>query len=94
MTCTDTLDSVLIHRLVTDRSARLPYVMRVWIWSVTLFAVAIAAYELAQLFGWRPPLTDLSVSAILVVSLCAVFLWIYLSTRHSRCAERLLEQLP
>jgi len=94
MTCTDTLDSLLIHRLVTYRSGRLPHVMRVWIWSVTFFAVAIATYELAQLFGWHPPVTDLSVSGILVAALLAVFLWIFLSTRQSRRAERLLEQLP
>lgn len=94
MTCTDTLDSVLVHRLVTYRSGRLPHVMRVWIWSVTLLALAIAAYECAQLFGWHPPVTDLSVSGILVATLLGVFLWIFLSTRQSRRADRLLEQLP
>lgn len=94
MTCTDTLDSVLVHRLVSYRSGRLPQVMRVWIWSVTLLAIAIAAYELAQLFGWHPPVTDLAVSGILVATLLGVFLWIFLSTRQSRRVDRLLEQLP
>lgn len=94
MTCTDTLDSVLIHRLVTYRSGRLPHVMRVWIWSVTLLALAIAAYELGQLFGWHPPVSDLSVSGILVATLLGVFTWIFLSTRQSRRVDPLLEQLP
>jgi len=94
MTCTDTLDSLLIHRIVTYRSGRLPRVMRVWIWCVTILAVGIASYELAQLFGWHSPLTDLSVSGILVAMLLAVFVWIYLSTRQSRRAGHLLEQLP
>src|SRR5579872_6251757 len=53
MICTDTLDSLFIHRLVTYRNGRMPQVMRVWIWSVTLFALAVAAYELAQLSGWK-----------------------------------------
>lgn len=94
MVCTDTLDSVLVHRLVSYRSGALPTVMRVWIWSITLFAVAVAGYELAQLLGWKPPVSDLSVSIILVSSLLIVFLWIYLATRKPGRVDTLLEQLP
>lgn len=94
MVCTDTLDSVFIHRLVTYRNGRLPQVMRVWIWSVTLFAVAVAAYELAQLLGWQPPVADLTVSAILVGTLLAVFAWIFLITRSGERIPIALEQIP
>jgi high-affinity nickel-transport protein len=81
MVCTDTLDSLLVHRLVTYRADRLPHVMRVWIWSVTLLALAVAAYELLQLAGAHPPLTDLTMSAVLVSLLALVFAWIFHSTR-------------
>jgi len=92
MMTTDTLDSILIHRLVSYRAGRLPQIMRVWIWSVTIFAVAVAAYELVQVLGWTPPVPDLSVSAVLVGSLLAVFVWVFLSTRPSRPVEN-LEQI-
>ncbi|MBC5814991.1 MAG: hypothetical protein GIW97_00475 [Candidatus Eremiobacteraeota bacterium] len=95
MITTDTLDSVLIHRLVSYRAGRLPRVMRVWIWSVTIFAVAVAAYELAQVLGYMPPVPDISVSAILVASLLAVFAWVFYTTRPSRVEfPTPLEQQP
>jgi high-affinity nickel-transport protein len=94
MACTDTLDSLFVHRLVTYRSGRLPRVMRVWIWSVTLFAVGVAAYELAQLLGWQPPLPDVAVSAILVITLLAVFAWIFVSLRSLERAPLVMEQTP
>jgi high-affinity nickel-transport protein len=90
MACTDTLDSLFVHRLVTYRCGRLPSIMRVWILCVTLFAVGIAAYEAAQLLGWRPPVSELAVSAILVTTLLAVFTWIYVSLR----TPNLMEQTP
>ncbi len=92
MITTDTLDSVLIHRLVSYRAGRLPRVMRVWIWSVTIFAVAVAAYELLQLFGYTPPVPDIAVSATLVAGLLAVFVWIFYTTRPAAGVE--LMELP
>ncbi|BDE06504.1 hypothetical protein WPS_17800 [Vulcanimicrobium alpinum] len=91
MICTDTLDSVLVHRLVSHRSARLPAVMRVWIGSVTGLAIAVAAYELAQQLGWRSPVSDLVVSLVLVAVLLAVFAVVFVGTR--RVAEPLSEQM-
>lgn len=93
MICTDTLDSLFVHRIVSYRSGSLPRVMRVWIWSVTLFAVAVAAYELAQVLGWKPPVSDLTVSIVLVSILMAVFAWIFLATRNG-ARTSLLEQQP
>jgi len=94
MVCTDTLDSLFIHRLVTYRTGLMPRVMRVWIWSVTLFALTVAAYEIAQLSGWKPPIGDLAVSSILVTSLLAVFLWIFLAVRAGGRVPHALEQMP
>ncbi len=81
MICTDTLDSLLVHRLLSHRSGTRPAVMRVWLGSVTALALAVAAYELAQLAGWRPPFGDLAVSAVLVGALLAVFAYVFARTR-------------
>jgi high-affinity nickel-transport protein len=90
MIVTDTLDSVLVHRLVSDRSSRLPQTMRVWIWSVTMMALAVAAYELAQLLGWRAPFDDAWVSGALVATLIAVFGYVFLRTRRTRATASAL----
>jgi nickel/cobalt transporter (NiCoT) family protein len=82
MICTDTLDSVLVHRLISYRSDRLPKIMRVWIASVTILAVVVAGYEMAQMFGWRSPVGDLAVSGALVAALVTVFAFVLLSTRR------------
>lgn len=82
MIVTDTLDSVVVHRLISFRSNRLPQIMRVWIASVTIFALAVAVYEAVQVFGWHPPFTDLEVSALLVVALAAVFAYVFYNTRR------------
>lgn len=89
MVCTDTLDSVLVHRLVTYRNGRLPRIMRVWIWSVTVLALGIAAFELAQLLGRPLPISNLTVSGILVSSLLAVFAWVYFATLASENTHEL-----
>lgn len=94
MVCTDTLDSVFIHRLITYRNGRLPRIMRVWIWAVTIFAVAVAAYESAQLLGWKSPVTDLAVSGILIGSLLIVFTWILHAVRCGERAPIAMEQMP
>jgi len=94
MICTDTLDSLFIHRIVSYRGGALPQVMRVWIWSVTIFAVAVAAYELAQQLGWTPPVSDLTVSLVLVSALAGVFVWIFLATRRLARVTPLREQQP
>ncbi|MEA2688473.1 MAG: nickel/cobalt transporter (NiCoT) family protein [Candidatus Eremiobacteraeota bacterium] len=82
MICTDTLDSVLVHRLISYRSARLPALMRVWIASVTVLAVVVALYEMAQAQGWRSPVNDLAVSAALVTALVFVFAYVFVQTRR------------
>jgi high-affinity nickel-transport protein len=83
MICTDTMDSVVVHRLVGFRSAALPAVMRVWVLSVTALALVVAAYELAQLLGWRPPFSDLALSGTLVGALGLVFAYVVLRTRRT-----------
>jgi nickel/cobalt transporter (NiCoT) family protein len=83
MVCTDTLDSLLVHRLVAFRTGRILPVMRVWIVSVTACALGVAAYEVAQLGGWLPAGSELTVSAVLVGTLLSIFLWVFLSTRSA-----------
>jgi len=82
MICTDTLDSVLVHRLISYRADRLPALMRVWILSVTILAVAVAVYQVAQTVGWHSPVSDLIVSAALVTALVLVFAYVFVRTRR------------
>ena len=82
MICTDTLDSVLVHRLISYRSDRLPALMRTWIAAVTILAGVVAVYQIAQLFGWRSPVSDLTVSAILVSALVLVFAYVFVRTKR------------
>ncbi len=82
MIVTDTLDSVVVHRLISFRSDRLPKIMRIWIGSVTILALVVAVYEMLQVCGWRSPLSDLQVSAVLVAALAAVFGYILIQTRR------------
>ena len=84
MLCTDTLDSVLVHRLVSDRSSLQPRTMRVWIVSVTIVALAVAGYELAQVLGWQSPIPDIGVSIAIVAALLAVFAYVFAQTRARR----------
>ena len=86
MLCTDTLDSVLVYRLVSDRSSLRMSTARVWIWSVTLVALAVAAYELAQVLGWQSPVPDIGVSGAIVASLLVVFAYVFARTRAGRTA--------
>ena len=51
---------------------------------MTGLAVAVAAYELAQVLGWRSPVSDLAVSGALVAALVAVFTFVFVATRRSR----------
>jgi high-affinity nickel-transport protein len=81
MIVTDTLDSVVVHRMLAHRSDRLPKIMRTWIVSVTIFALAVAVYEIAQVAGWQPPFSDLHVSAVLVAALGIVFATVLYQTR-------------
>jgi high-affinity nickel-transport protein len=83
MICTDTLDSLLVHRLISYRADRLPALMRVWIAAVTILALAVAAYQVAQVLGWRSPVSDLGVSAVLITSLVLVFAYVFVRTRSS-----------
>ena len=73
MAVTDTLDSLLVHKLYSRHPLELVKTTRVWIVAVTALAVCVGCYELAQASGWKSPLPDLAVSAILVTSLLAVF---------------------
>jgi high-affinity nickel-transport protein len=81
MIVTDTLDSIVVHRLISFRSDRLPHIMRVWIASVTIFALVVAVYEVLQVCGWQPPISDLQMSAVIVIALGAVFAYVFYQTR-------------
>jgi len=88
MIVTDTFDSVIVHRLVSDRSSVLPTTMRVWIWSVTIVAFLVAGYELGQVLGWHSPIPDIAVTGLIVGALLAVFAYVFIATRTGDTASR------
>ena len=90
MLCTDTLDSVIVHRLVSDRASLRPGTIRVWIGSVTVVALFVAAYECATILGFLPTLSshdaaqrDLDVTIAIVGVLFAVFAYVFVRTRRA-----------
>jgi high-affinity nickel-transport protein len=85
MVCTDTLDSVIVHRLVSDRASLRPGTIRIWIGSVTIVALFVAGYECAQVLGWLPqsPQLDLDVTFGIVGVLLAVFAYVFARTRRA-----------
>jgi hypothetical protein len=85
MVCTDTLDSVIVHRLVSDRASLRPGTIRIWIGSVTIVALFVAGYECAQVLGWLPqsPQIDLDVTFGIVGVLLAVFAYVFARTRRA-----------
>ena len=83
MICTDTLDSVIVHRMVSDRASLRPGTIRVWISSVTIVALFVAAYECAQVLGWHSPVPDIYVTALIVGVLLAVFVYVFARTRRA-----------
>ena len=88
MTLTDTLDSVIVHRLVADRSALRASTVRVWIVAVSAIAIGVALYETAQLFGWHSPLPDIYASATIVSVVLALFSYVYACTRKRSLMKR------
>ena len=94
MICSDTLDSVLVHRLVGRRGAQDPALFASWIWAVTIVALAVAAYELAQQLGWHSPFSDLSVSGAIGAFLLVTFAYVFLRTRRVPVLISKGEQTP
>jgi high-affinity nickel-transport protein len=87
MACTDTLDSVFVQRLVVHNVRAATRLMRVWIVSVSLFAIAVALYELGQALGFRPLVSELTMSGVLTGMLASVYLAVFLAAgRHTRSA--------
>ncbi|HTV72643.1 MAG TPA: hypothetical protein VME66_02920 [Candidatus Acidoferrales bacterium] len=85
--CTDTLDSVLVHRFMSASDAVRLRAKRTWLWAVTCLAVVVALYEGAQFAGWRPPFPELGFSAGLVAVLGAVYIFIITQARLPRRAS-------
>jgi high-affinity nickel-transport protein len=86
MIVTDTLDSVVVHRLVADRSVAVPAAAKTWVWSVTLIAFAIAGVELLDVTGHPLPLPEIYISYATVAVLAVVFVVLFVRTRTVRDA--------
>jgi len=92
MAVTDTLDSMLVHKLCTRSPLEATRATRVWIVAVTSLAFVVGSYELAQMLGWQSPVSDLAVSATLVAALLGVFVWTYLAIANSAGARAAVDR--
>jgi high-affinity nickel-transport protein len=73
MLCTDTLDSVLVHRLVSMHASLVPRIMRLWVLTIALLAIGVAVFQLARVLGAQFPVPDLWISGIIVGVLLLTF---------------------
>ena len=87
MICTDTFDSLFVARIVATKSVDAARARRPWIVVATLVALAVAAKEIAELFGYVPPLDELALSVLTVVALIGTAIFIVLRGRTDT-AER------
>jgi len=71
MICTDTCDSVLVTKLLGNgNTAR---ASRAWLWTMTLAAAGVAAYQTLQMYGVALALPQLALSGAIVAALVAVY---------------------
>ncbi len=84
MVVTDTLDSVIVHRLVADRTIAFPSATRTWVWSISLIAFAVAAVELLDVIGHPLPIQEIYISYAIVASIAVVFMVLFARTRSAR----------
>jgi high-affinity nickel-transport protein len=87
MICTDTIDSLLVARVVTSGRANILNARRAWIAVVTLVALAVAGEETIEFLGYTPPLDELTLSAITVVTLLATAVFISARGRFAPARE-------
>lgn len=87
--CTDTLDGLLVHRFISLHASAMRRAKRTWLIAITLFALVVAVYQLAQLLGWQPPFPDIIVSAALMVALFTTYAYLMLqaNARQGAIAE-------
>lgn len=87
---TDALDGFIVHYIIDHRSSALPRVARLWLWCVTIFAIAVAGYELAGLLGVRfDQRADLLFGLCMVCVLVATFTIVCVMIRvHRRICDR------
>jgi nickel/cobalt transporter (NiCoT) family protein len=84
MICTDTVDSVVVARIIGLGDARERRARRMWIGTVTAVALAVAVQESLALLGFPPPIEELALSAITVALIVAAAFVIGMSTRARR----------
>lgn len=81
MICTDTVDSLLVARVVATGSVGRVRARRIWITVVTAIALAVAAKEIADLLGVALPFDEVTLSAATVGILLATLVAIAIGNR-------------
>jgi len=84
MITTDTVDSLLVARVVTSGASEARHARRIWIAAVTFVALIVAIEEIRELLGGTPFIDELRLSAVTVAVLAATAATIGLSSRRRK----------
>lgn len=82
MICTDTVDSLLVSRVIATGRASGNRARRIWISVVTFIAIVVAGKEIAEIVGFVMPFDELGLSAATVALLFAT-LGVIAATKRS-----------
>jgi nickel/cobalt transporter (NiCoT) family protein len=88
MICTDTVDSLLVTRVVRTGSAPSQRVRRPWIAVVTLVALTVAVQQIVEFSGGSFPVDELTLSAITVCALLVTAAAMIVRSRIRSASER------
>lgn len=88
MFSTDCADSWFVARCVGSTGVALPRLRRIWIATMTLFALAVAADDALELFGRVKPVADGTLIAGMLATLCVLACMVAIVTRRERRALR------
>ncbi|GAC1309653.1 MAG: nickel permease [Vulcanimicrobiaceae bacterium] len=87
MVCTDTVDSLLVARVVATGTTGGAWARRLWISVVTLVALVVAGKEIAALFGFVMPFDEVAFAAATVALLLATSVVVTVGERWNRFAR-------
>ncbi len=88
MICTDTVDSLLVARVVRTGGAQSQRVRRPWIVVVTLVALTVAVQQIVEFSGGSFPVDELTLSAITVAALLLAAAAMIVRSRIRGASER------
>lgn len=84
MICTDSVDSLLVTRVIASGRQNDTRARRAWIAVVTVIALAVAGKEIAEMFGYALPFDEITLSAATVVIMLLTVVYVFVINYNSR----------